>query len=62
MRVLIAYYSRSGHTKDLALAIKAAMNLECEILEIHDKANREGFWGYVKSGFQSIFGGVHTME
>lgn len=54
MRVLLVYYSRTGRTKDIALAIKS--KLECDILEIHDTANRKGFMGYMKSSLQSIFG------
>lgn len=54
MRVLLVYYSRTGRTKDIALAIKS--KLDCDILEIHDKANRKGFMGYMKSSLQSIFG------
>ncbi len=54
MRVLLVYYSRTGRTKDIALAIKS--KLECDIVEIHDKANRKGFMGYVKSSLQTILG------
>lgn len=54
MRVLLIYYSRTGRTKDIALAIKS--KLECDVLEIHDKADRKGFMGYLKSSLQVIMG------
>lgn len=54
MRVLLVYYSRTGHTKDVALSIKT--KLECDVLEIHDTTNRKGFWGYLKSSLGAMLG------
>ncbi|HOP08702.1 MAG TPA: flavodoxin [Candidatus Methanofastidiosa archaeon] len=52
MRSLIVYYSRSGHTKDVAKAI--AERVSGDIEEIIDKDKRSGPLGFVRSGRESI--------
>lgn len=46
---LCVYYTRSNHTKEVAEYISKKLN--CELLEITDGENRDGFKGYMKSIF-----------
>jgi flavodoxin len=54
-RVLIVYYSRTGHTRDVARAIRD--ELGCEIERTADRGRRGGVLGYLRSGFDAVFGG-----
>ena len=47
-KILVAYYSRTGQTRKLALDI--AEKLKAEIDEIKDKRKRKGFLGYILAG------------
>jgi len=51
MKILIVYYSRSGSNKKLARKIKE--RLDCEIEEIIDTVNRQGFLGFLIGGFHA---------
>lgn len=53
MKILIAYYSRTGVTKKIAL--KLAEFLVCETEEIKTKNNRLGIIGYLISGKEAYF-------
>jgi flavodoxin len=48
MKVLVIYYSRTGHTKTVAEALATA--LQCDKEEIIDTKKRSGPLGYVRSG------------
>jgi flavodoxin len=48
MKILIAYYSRTGTTKKAVLALSE--KLQAEIEEIRDTADRKGIKGYLISG------------
>ena len=54
MKALIVYYSRDGHTKEIAE--KIAKNIECDIEEIRDNQSHQGKRGYVKGALESIIG------
>lgn len=48
MKILIVYYSRTGTTKKIALAV--AKRICAEVEEIEDTINRNGIKGYLISG------------
>ncbi len=48
MNTLVVYYSRTGHTRELAKAISEALKCDCE--EIYDGKDRSGPLGFIKSG------------
>lgn len=58
--VLVTYYSRSGFTKKTAEEI--AKNLNCDIEEIVEKGDRNGFKGYWRSIIDSTFGRLAPIE
>lgn len=51
MKVLIAYYSRTGNNEKLAGELQA--KLSCDVEKIVDTVNRKGVWGFLKSGMQA---------
>ncbi|MBD3355247.1 flavodoxin [Candidatus Woesearchaeota archaeon] len=51
MKTLVVYYSRTGNTKKVAEDI--AKELKADVDEIKDKAKREGFFNYFKSGYHA---------
>lgn len=51
MRTLVVFYSRTGMTKKVGEAI--AKQLSCEIEEIFDTKKRDGFLGYLVSGWDA---------
>ena len=53
MKVLVAFYSRTGSTKLVAEAIAQALNADVE--EIKDKKDRNGIFGFLKSGYEAVF-------
>jgi len=54
MKTLIVYYSRTGHTKEIAEAIAA--DLGADIVRIEDDADRVGALGYLRSGLDALLG------
>jgi flavodoxin len=54
MKTLVAFYSRTGNTRRLAQLIATAVDAEVE--EINDRANRSGFLGYLRSGWERWHG------
>ncbi len=60
MSVLVVYYSQRGHTRKLAQSI--AQGLKADIEEILDTDKRAGCGGYLRSGFQSLFGKTTRLE
>jgi flavodoxin len=53
MKTLVVFYSRTGITKEIAVRISE--ELDCDIEEIFDIKSRKGIFGYIMSGFESIF-------
>jgi len=51
MRALVVFYSRTGHTRKVALEI--AKVLKCDTEEISEPAGRSGILGYIKSGYEA---------
>ena len=52
MKTLVAYYSRTGHTK--FIAEKIAQQLGADLCEIIDKKNREGKLGFLGGGNDAL--------
>lgn len=48
MKILVAYYSRTGTTRQVATAV--AQKLGADLAEIKDTVDRMGVMGYLKSG------------
>ena len=53
-RILVVYYSRSGHTKQVAEQIAKATGADLEA--IVDPTKRSGILGYLRSGFEASRG------
>lgn len=53
MKILVAYYSRTGHTKQVAQTI--AQNLSADIDEIIDQTDRGGIRGWLGGGKDALF-------
>jgi flavodoxin len=60
MRILVAYYSRSGTTRKAAEAISQI--LKCETEEILDTKNRAGILGWLRSGMDATFKRFTVIE
>ena len=48
MKILVAYYSRSGNTRKISGEISST--LECDVEEIIDTKNRSGVLGFIRAG------------
>jgi flavodoxin len=53
-RILVAYFSRSGHTRLVAAQLASALGADLE--EIVDPTKRSGILGYFRSGAHAFFG------
>ncbi|NIA71463.1 flavodoxin [Pelagibius litoralis] len=51
-RILVAYYSQTGHTRQIAEAITADCGADIE--QIEDVNSRAGMLGYLRSGWQAF--------
>jgi flavodoxin len=51
-RILVVYYSRSGNTERVAKDVAARLGADLE--KISDKANRQGFTGYLGASYDSL--------
>lgn len=60
MKVLVAYYSRSGNTGKVALTL--ARELTADICEIKDTKNRKGFSGLLFAGKDAIRRNMTEIE
>jgi flavodoxin len=61
MKTLVVYFSRSGHTEQVAREI--AKQCRADIDRIRDAAgDRGGCWGYLRSGWQSICGATPPIQ
>jgi flavodoxin len=52
MKTLVVYYSRSGHTKQMAREI--AHKCRADLEPIREERDRSGLWGYWVSAWQSL--------
>lgn len=52
MKTIVAYYSRTGHTK--FIAEKIAQQLGADLCEVVDKKNREGRIGFLGGGSDAL--------
>lgn len=52
MKTLIVYYSRSGYTRRVALAL--ASSLQADLEEITEPRSRQGIFGYFRSAREAI--------
>ena len=52
MNALVVYFSRSGHTRQVAKEI--AQQCGADLEEIREPDAREGAWGYWRSGWQVL--------
>jgi flavodoxin len=59
-KTLLVYYSRTGTTRLVAEAISAT--LPCDVEEIEDTRNRQGLFGYLRSGFDGFFRKLTTLK
>lgn len=53
MKTLIAYYSRTGHTEQVAKEIAARCQADVDRIR-DDGVDRSGLWGYLCSGWQAF--------
>lgn len=60
MKILVAFYSRSGNTKRAAGII--AKTLGAEMDEIIDKKNRRGILGFLRAGYDATRGKTTEIE
>lgn len=49
---LLVFYSRTGHTRQVAAEIAAA--LDCDVEELRDRVGRRGPLGYARSALEAI--------
>lgn len=59
-RVLVVYFSRSGHTASIAEALRKRLSADVE--ELHDPADRRGLTGYLRSGAEALLGASAQIE
>ena len=52
-RILLVYYSRSGHTEFVARQIAARSHADLERIE--DSSSRDGVLGYARSALEAVF-------
>ena len=55
-RVLVVYYSRTGHTEQIAEQVSQAIDGDVEPLE--EASGRSGAWGYLRSAYEAL---VHRV-
>lgn len=61
MKTLVVYYSRSGHTEQIAREI--ASQCQADIDRIRDAGgDRSGWWGYLRSGWQAATGATPPIQ
>lgn len=51
-KVLVVYFSRSGHTRKVAEALAARCDADIE--ELRDVRDRTGIWGYIRSAREAL--------
>jgi flavodoxin len=61
MKILVAYYSRTGHTEQLAKEIARRCQAELERIR-DDGIDRSGLCGYLRSGWQAFSGATPGIQ
>ena len=61
MKTLVAYYSRTGHTEQLAKEIAARCRADIDRIR-DDGIDRTGLFGYLRSGWQAFSGAMPTIK
>lgn len=61
MKTLVTYYSRTGHTEQLAKEIAARCRADIEKIS-DDGVDRSGLWGYLRSGWQALSGATPAIR
>jgi len=61
MKVLIAYYSRTGHTEQVANEIAARCQADVDRIR-DDGIDRSGLLGYLRSGWQAFSGATPAIH
>ncbi|TZF84201.1 flavodoxin family protein [Cognatilysobacter lacus] len=54
-RTLVAYYSRTGHTRDVAGEIASIIGTDVDIEEILEESDRPGALGWIRCAFEAMF-------
>jgi flavodoxin len=52
MKTLVVYFSRTGHTRQVAAEVAKRCNADMD--EIREERGREGLWGYWRSGWDAL--------
>src|SRR5512143_1474864 len=60
MNALVVYFSRSGHTEQVARRVADALHADVE--PISEKTSRSGLLGYLRSGFEAATRRIPTIE
>lgn len=55
MKILVAYYSRTGNTEKVAQALAAELGAEAAVERIVEARSRDGFWGFMGAGMDATF-------
>lgn len=61
MKILVVYYSRSGHTAQVAEEIAARCKADVERIRDHG-VERKGLCGYLRSGWQALSGATPPIR
>ena len=59
-KTLIIYYSRTGKSKIISETLQKMIS--ADLLEIKDKKNRSGTWGFISSAYDSFFDHKSEIE
>ncbi|MCW8807965.1 MAG: hypothetical protein OQK79_07620 [Rhodanobacter sp.] len=59
-RILVVYYSMTGHTRRIAEEVVAALNADCE--EIREPRKRHGLGGVIRALFDALTGREPPIE
>ncbi|MDD2889148.1 MAG: flavodoxin [bacterium] len=60
MKILVAFYSRTGTTKKVAETMSGI--LKCDMEEIVDMKSRKGLWGWIMSGKDATQNNLTTIK
>jgi len=55
MKILVAYYSRTGNTEKVAKALAAELGTEAALEKITEARNRDGLFGFLGAGMDATF-------
>jgi flavodoxin len=61
MKRLVVYYSRTGHTEQVAMEIAARWQADLDRIR-DDGVDRNGLWGYLCSGWQAFSGATPAIR